>query len=315
MKFSIAIPTYKTKFLPDAIESVLSQSYQDFELIIVDDCSPEDVGSIVLEYEDERIHYYRNSSNCGALNVVDNWNICLSYCTGDYVICMGDDDRLLPCCLAEYKKLIEKYPLCNVYHAKTEIIDENGNVYKIQESRPIFEGAFSMIYHQVCYNRLQYIGDFCFSASWLKMNKFVKFDYAYGSDWVTANIAALDYGIANGQQLMFQYRINRYTISKCQNLRITANACHNVYLYNKDLLDSDSNTSVLNEECKYRILAQNLLFKDYKKKVKLMICYDLTNNNIYTGLFYWLKQSKTLEIRKKNIFTEFFKAMLRKIFK
>ena len=102
VKFSILIPAYKKAFLKDAINSCLSQTVKNLEVIIVDDCSPEDLGTIVAGFDDERIHYYRNESNIGALNVVDNWNKCLSLCTGDYVICMGDDDMLLPDCLEEY---------------------------------------------------------------------------------------------------------------------------------------------------------------------------------------------------------------------
>ena len=115
MNFSIIIPAFKKTFLDEAIQSVCTQTYQDWELIIVDDCSPENLYAIVEPYlKDQRIRYYRNEKNCGAVDVVDNWNICFSYCKGDYVICMGDDDRLLPCCLAEYKTLIEKYPGLNV---------------------------------------------------------------------------------------------------------------------------------------------------------------------------------------------------------
>ena len=109
MKFSVTIPAYKAKFLKEAIVSALSQPYKNFELIIVDDDSPENLKAIVDSFSDTRIRYYRNLQNCGAVNVVDNWNICLSYCTGEYVICMGDDDRLLPNCLNEYFGLIVSY--------------------------------------------------------------------------------------------------------------------------------------------------------------------------------------------------------------
>ena len=89
MTFSITIPAYKARFLDEAIKSVISQTYQDWQLVIVDDCSPEDLKGIVEPYlADSRVEYYRNEKNCGAVDVVDNWNICLSHCTGDYVICM-----------------------------------------------------------------------------------------------------------------------------------------------------------------------------------------------------------------------------------
>ena len=68
MKFSVTIPAFKTKFLEKAIQSVLNQTYNDFELIIVDDCSPEDIKSVVDKFKDNRIRYYRNEKNSGVLS-------------------------------------------------------------------------------------------------------------------------------------------------------------------------------------------------------------------------------------------------------
>ena len=94
--FSITIPAYKDKFLKEAIESVLSQTYENFEVIIVNDASPHNLDAIVNEFNDKRIRYFKNKNNCGARDVVDNWNICLNHASGDYVICMGDEDKLTP---------------------------------------------------------------------------------------------------------------------------------------------------------------------------------------------------------------------------
>lgn len=143
MRFSITIPAYKKSYLSEAIESCLAQSYRDFELIIVDDASPEDLASVVNSFTDSRIRYYRNEKNYGAVNVVDNWNRCLEYAQGDYIICMVDDDKLLPCCLDEYSRLIEKYPGLGVYHAWTEIIDENGDFNNITAARCEYESVYS----------------------------------------------------------------------------------------------------------------------------------------------------------------------------
>ena len=63
MKFSITIPAYKQKYLYEAIESCLVQSYKDFELIVVDDASPEDLKSIVDMFSDPRLRYFRNKKN------------------------------------------------------------------------------------------------------------------------------------------------------------------------------------------------------------------------------------------------------------
>lgn len=235
MKFSITIPAYKSRFLDEAIRSVVSQICPDWELIIVDDCSPEPLKEIVEPFlTDQRVRFYRNAKNCGAVDVVDNWNICLSHCTGDYIICMGDDDRLLPCCLDEYAKTIEAYPDLNVYHARTAIINEEGERVDVQEERPAWESCQEMILHQWKDRRKQFLGDFLFSRHWLLNNGgYVKFPLAYCSDWATANLAAKDKGIANGQVFMFEYRSTTYSISRSQNLRIAVRSCklaHKWYL-------------------------------------------------------------------------------------
>lgn len=218
MKFSVTIPAYKAKYLYDAVLSIINQTCQDFEIIIVDDASPEDLKTIVNKFSDPRIHYYRNDHNCGAINVVDNWNICLSYALGDYVICMGDDDMLLPNCLENYDKLIAKYPGLGVYHAWTEIIDEEGNFFKMQHPRPEYESVYSMIWSRWNGRTRQYIGDFCFDTELLKADGgYYKLPLAWGSDDITAVRAAARKGIANMQTLGFAYRENRYTITSTGN--------------------------------------------------------------------------------------------------
>lgn len=227
MTFSITIPAYKSQFLEKAIASVVAQTCQNWELIIVDDCSPENLQDIVKPFqEDSRIHYFRNEKNCGAVDVVDNWNRCLSHATGDYIICMGDDDCLQPCCLEEYQKLIEKYPHLNVYHCRAELIDETGAVIDTQEERPEWESALSMLWNRWDHRNKQFIGDFCYRASHLKaMNGYYKLPLAWGSDDISALRAAKELGIANTQAVCFQYRVNSQTItSSAENAKIKMEA-------------------------------------------------------------------------------------------
>ena len=72
MKFSVLIPTYKEKYLRECIDSILKQTICDFEVIIVNDASPEDIDSIVLSFNDRRIKYYKNTINYGAVDVDHN---------------------------------------------------------------------------------------------------------------------------------------------------------------------------------------------------------------------------------------------------
>lgn len=223
--FSILIPAYKKQFLKDCIESVLSQTYDNFELIIVDDASPQDLFSVVSLYNDSRIRYYRNDVGFGALNVVGNWNKCLEYATGDFVICMGDDDMLTPTCLSDYNDLINKYPDLNVYHTRTILIDEESRICDIQEQRPEFETGYSLWWHRWDHRVKQYIGDFLYRRIHLvEEGGFFNLPLAWASDDITAVRAALPLGIANCQKPGFQYRVSSVTISSSSNERVKAEA-------------------------------------------------------------------------------------------
>jgi glycosyltransferase involved in cell wall biosynthesis len=93
MKFSVLIPTRnRLDYLRYAVESVRRQSYDDWELIISDNDSSEDVKGYVDSLGEPRIRYFRTPA---FLPVTENWNNALEKSTGDYVIMLGDDDCLL----------------------------------------------------------------------------------------------------------------------------------------------------------------------------------------------------------------------------
>ena len=214
IKFSVTIPAYKDTFLKEAIESILGQTYQNYEIVIVNDASPYDLDSIVYKYNDSRIHYFKNKNNCGAKDVVDNWNICLSYASGDYLICMGDDDKLTSRCLQDFVELIKKYPNLDLYHARSEVIDDNSNLVCILEERPEWESVYSLMHNP----RNTHLGDWLFKTETLRNNGgFYKLPYGWQSDDITAFIAAADLGVANTKEVGFQYRGNGQSISHDMN--------------------------------------------------------------------------------------------------
>ena len=210
IKFSITIPAYKDKYLKETIDSVLAQTYQNYEIVIVNDASPYDLDNIVRKYTDPRIRYFKNVKNCGAKDVVDNWNICLSYATGEYLICMGDDDNLTPRCLQDFADLIEKYPKLDLYHTRSEVIDDNSNFVCTLEERPEWESVYSLMYNP----RSTHLGDWLFRTSTLRKNGgFFKLPYGWQSDDISAFIAAESHGVANTKNIGFQYRGNGLSIS------------------------------------------------------------------------------------------------------
>ena len=210
IKFSVTIPAFKDRYLKETIDSVLAQTYQNYEIVIVNDASPYDLDSIVSQYDDPRIRYFKNEKNCGAKNVVDNWNICLSYATGEYVMCIGDDDNLTPRCLQDFADLIKKYPDLDLYHARSEIIDDDSDYVMTLELRPEWESVYSLIYNP----RNSHLGEFLFKTETLRKNGgFYKLPYGWQSDDISAFIAAAGHGVANTQKVGFQYRGNGLSIS------------------------------------------------------------------------------------------------------
>lgn len=303
-KFSVTIPAYKPNFLGECIESILKQTYENFELIIVDDCSPYDIKSVVEKFSDYRIRYYRNRNNCGAIGVVDNWNICLSYAKGDYVICMGDDDKLLPNCLAEYAKLIEKYQGIGLLHGWTEIIDEDTNVISLTTHRCEYESAMSLAWHRFHAYELQFIGDFCFNTEWLRsQGGFYKLPLAWGSDDISAIIGAMKNGVANTQVPVFQYRRNRYTISSTGNTMIKIEAIIAENEWYGDFLKSykgDRNDSLYASEMK------DSLNRIFQKKMGLTISYQLRNNRL--KLLFWIKNKPKYHLNKQTLIYAFIQS-------
>ena len=107
MKFSVLLPTRNGgKYLESSIESVLSQDYQDMELIVFDNANTDNTAEVVNAYSnDKRLKYYRTQS---VVSVTDNWNNALKKSSGDYVLMMGDDDFLLPGYFDTLDKIIEE---------------------------------------------------------------------------------------------------------------------------------------------------------------------------------------------------------------
>ncbi len=107
---SVVLRTYKR---PDivgrAIESVLEQTYENFELLVIDDHSPDETPEIVREYEaqDERLRYIRNEENRGHVTTL---NIACREATGEYVAFLDDDDVWLPEKLAAQVARLEELP-------------------------------------------------------------------------------------------------------------------------------------------------------------------------------------------------------------
>jgi len=107
MKFSVLLPTRnRLDLLARAIETVRRQDYDNWEIIVSDNFSEEDVAGYISVLGDTRIKYFRTES---FIPVTDNWNNAIEKSVGDYVIMLGDDDGLMKGYFSILSGLIQKF--------------------------------------------------------------------------------------------------------------------------------------------------------------------------------------------------------------
>jgi glycosyltransferase involved in cell wall biosynthesis len=121
------VPAFSTeRFIGQTVRSVLEQSLEDLEVIVVDDCSTDSTASVVEAIDDPRLRVIRNEANLGA---VANWNRAVSFTAGRYLKLVCGDDLLYPDCLAAQVAAMEAGDAGTVMAASPrDIIDEQGHV-------------------------------------------------------------------------------------------------------------------------------------------------------------------------------------------
>ncbi len=129
VKFSVVIPTRnRLEYLKSAVSSVLRQDYDNWELVISDNDSSENIQEYVLSLHEPRIKYSRSEE---FISVTKNWNRAIDLSTGDYVILIGDDDCLMQSAFSIVYKIIKE-------HSCPELIFANGLMYVYPGVFPYF---------------------------------------------------------------------------------------------------------------------------------------------------------------------------------
>lgn len=125
-RVSIGLPVYNgERYLAEALESLLSQTFRDFELIISDNASTDRTEEICRQYaaQDSRIRYYRNAINLGAAR---NFNHTAELATGEYFQWACYDDLWSPGCLERCVAVLDHDPAVVLCHTLVRIIDDKG---------------------------------------------------------------------------------------------------------------------------------------------------------------------------------------------
>lgn len=212
-KYTFLLPAYKPDFFKEALDSILGQTYKDFNLIILDDCSPYDLKSIVDKYKDSRITFHRNEENMGGKNLVSCWNKLLSYAEGEYIILASDDDVYELNFLEEMDKLAQKYPEVDLLRARVRRIDDKGEILAEDALYKEHGDSIDYIYQKHFNNGITCMACFVFKTEALKSEGgFEYLPVAWHSD-DASSLKVCKNGIANSSQILFNFRTSSVNIS------------------------------------------------------------------------------------------------------
>ena len=134
---TVVIPCYnQARFLGEAIESVLSQTYQHFELIVVDDGSTDETSEVAKGYEGVRLIRQENRGLSGARNTG------IRHSGGEFLVFLDADDRLLPGALEAGLRCFDAHPECALVAGHCNLIRADGSFLKVLKHEPSDEDSY-----------------------------------------------------------------------------------------------------------------------------------------------------------------------------
>ncbi|MEU0496662.1 glycosyltransferase [Mycobacterium sp. NPDC006124] len=127
-RVSLCIPAYQAeRHLRATLDSVLAQTYDDIEIVVVDNNSDDHTGDILASVHDRRVRVLRNTET---LPIAENFNRAVTQSRGHYVKLICADDTLEPDCIAQQVGIMDAHPGVALVSVKTDFIDDVGDILR-----------------------------------------------------------------------------------------------------------------------------------------------------------------------------------------
>lgn len=154
-KFSIILPVRNGgEYVKACVNCILSQTLNDFNLIVLDNCSTDGTLQWIESLKDERIIIYPSPT---PLSIEDNWGRIVTIDKNEYITLIGHDDILKPCYLKKIDELINKFPDATLYQTHFSFIDSKGK--KIRNCKSMNEKENGSAFLQsIMQNKIDIVG-------------------------------------------------------------------------------------------------------------------------------------------------------------
>ncbi len=212
---SVVMPVFNCEdFVKEAIESILNQTYREFELIVINDGSTDGSDVLIREFNDPRIKYINNSPNKGIVSTI---NEGVSRSKGKYIARMDADDISLPTRLAKQVDFLETNPDVKLCGTRAIAIDKNGRQL-VKLNRPLKHDkikVFNLFRNAFIHPTIMA------DANALKKIGFTE-DYKYAEDYFTFSQFTMQYQVANLEWPLLLYRLHDESITAKKNKEMMA---------------------------------------------------------------------------------------------
>lgn len=308
MLISFIMPAYKSEFLREALESIVSQTSHDWELVVVDDASPNNLRPIVEEYciKYPNVRYYRNEKNIGGTDLVAQWNHSIAYAEGDWIVLAADDDVYAADFCYEVSRLIEKYPNIDLVRARVLQIDEKGKPLFDDGNPSEYTDKKDFLRDWLVAKIFTCVGNYAFRRkSLIENGGFIEYPCAFCSD-VATPIALSRNGVAHTKEILFSFRHSSVHLSG-DNTRMAEkiDAANKLYrwLSSLDYIQNDRSVDdvlckeYIHDKCIYDYFNQAIRFSPLGQLFQLIGRCDLASP-FEKGLLLlrWLKNAFHVEL-------------------
>lgn len=189
-KLAIIIPAYKINYLDEAILSLVNQSEKKFTLYVCDDFGPSQIKEICSKYIDKLdLVYHRFNENLGGINLVEQWNRCVSITRKEEWIWLFSDDDIADFnCVEQLYFALEKTNFkYDIYRFNTRVINKNSEILNENPESPEFENSMNLAYNILMLRRGNCMPDqIVRRKTYYDKGGYINFKFGQASDWATA---------------------------------------------------------------------------------------------------------------------------------
>lgn len=301
-KVTVLMPVYNCEsFIKEAINSILDQTFTDFEFIIINDGSTDTTKNIINSYNDIRIKIVNNKKNIG---LTKSLNKGLKISKGEYIARMDADDISIKNRLKIESGFLNSNPEYGLIAARYSIIDKNGNILKNSGSYLNPDGIYYTLNFQNCLTH---------SSVMFRKN-------------IVSKIGAYDKALTQAQDYELWYRLSKVTkIYQTREILIKWRMSNkNISFYFKDIqketeinevkknLESCIESKLKKKEIKLLQLNEIASFSDLKRVLYLL---DKINKKLLLKEFIYIKKiglsirkiKKAMELKKRNLLFYYFR--------